>query len=108
MILRSGDGLTGIAAAPRNALPSALSLQQNYPNPFDRSTAIRFTLNRDAYTTVAVYDLLGQLLETVREGLLKAGAHEVEFEGGRHKAGLYLYRVQVGGEGASGRMLLAR
>ncbi|MBL0175882.1 MAG: T9SS type A sorting domain-containing protein [Ignavibacteria bacterium] len=57
---------------------------------------------------MSVYDLLGQRIETVQTGVLKAGANEVRFDAAGHSAGLYLYRVQAGGEVGNGKLLLAR
>jgi hypothetical protein len=62
-------------------LPAEFSLGQNYPNPFNPSTSIRFGLPVESQVSVRVFNLLGQQVAEIAGGMLKAGYHEVTWEG---------------------------
>jgi hypothetical protein len=74
------------------------ALDQNYPNPFNPTTTIRFTLPHNGFTTVKVFNLLGQEVATLVDGPLKAGAHAVAWDGSDTKggfvsSGVYFYKL---------------
>jgi hypothetical protein len=92
---------------------SVLTLQPNVPNPFRPATHIRYALGQPGRVTVSVQNVLGQHLTTLVDELQPAGAHGVIWDGrdglGREVAsGIYLYRVTVGTESSTGKMLLTR
>ncbi len=62
-------------------LPTEFSLGQNYPNPFNPATSIRFGLPVESRVTVRVYNLLGQQVAELAQGVLGAGYHVVTWEG---------------------------
>ncbi|MCA9787655.1 MAG: T9SS type A sorting domain-containing protein, partial [Candidatus Cloacimonetes bacterium] len=71
------------------------------PNPFNPSTNIRFSLDRTGPVRLAVYNLAGQLLETLVEDTLPGGDHRVQWRAGTSASGLYLLRID--GPGPGGR-----
>lgn len=71
------DNTSGVPVA---VMPGA-ELRQNFPNPFNPSTRIEFTLERAGNVEVAVYDLAGRRVAVLREGLLEAGQHFVNWDG---------------------------
>ncbi len=78
----------------------SFQLYQNYPNPFNPSTTIFFQLERPEFTTLAVFNSLGQQVATLLNKQLEAGNHSVEFSGkgsdGNHlPSGVYMYRLQT-------------
>jgi hypothetical protein len=94
----------------RQVVPQAYALQQNYPNPFNPSTRISYSLPQSGAVTLSVFNLLGQNVTTLVNGLLTAGNHETVWDGrdaaGRAVAtGVYFYRIEVkapdGGEAYS-------
>lgn len=94
-------------------LPEALRLLGNHPNPFNPSTTIRFSLDRDAPVHLDVFDLGGRLVRTLVDASLAAGEHSVRWDGrgrdGRAAvSGVYLYRMRAGDTALSGRMVLAK
>ena len=76
-------------------VPADFSLEQNYPNPFNPSTAIEFSLTRTGQVTLTVYDLLGQKVQTLLDGVQPAGRHRVLFSGPGLASDTYLYVLQT-------------
>ena len=76
-------------------IPTEFSLAQNYPNPFNPSTAIEFSLTRTGQVTLTVYDMLGQKVRTLLEGIQPAGRHSVLFNGVGLASDTYIYVLQT-------------
>jgi ligand-binding sensor domain-containing protein len=77
-------------------IPSALSLQQNYPNPFSPSTNISFSLPRSGYTALKIYDALGKEVSTAFSGNMNAGEYSIPWEAKDLPDGIYYYRLTSG------------
>jgi glucose/arabinose dehydrogenase len=89
------------------------SLGQNYPNPFNSSTAIRFTLPSPGIVELAIYNLAGQKVATLVEGVRQAGVYTVYWDGRdvqQHElaSGLYVYRLRVKEKTEIRKLLLLR
>ncbi len=97
---------TGIGDA--TAVPSTFELEQNFPNPFNPSTQIRFTLNRAGQTQLKVYNTLGQLISTLLNDRLPAGNYVVPFDGKSIASGIYFYQLKVNGLRQTRKMVLLR
>jgi hypothetical protein len=98
---------------PQNLLPSRFSLEQNFPNPFNPSTSIRFTLDSPGYARLDVFNLLGQRVRTLVDRICPAGSHEVTWDGtaddGRPAvSGVYFYRLQKGSDRLTRKMTLIK
>ncbi len=76
-------------------LPPTPVLFQNFPNPFNSSTIIRYSLSSESDVSLQVYNLLGQKVRTLVEGGQTIGYHEVRFDGSSLASGVYFYRLQV-------------
>ncbi len=72
---------------------ATFGLQQNFPNPFNPSTEIRFSLSREATVLLKIYDLLGHELATLVDGKKSAGSHNVSFDSATLASGIYFYRL---------------
>jgi photosystem II stability/assembly factor-like uncharacterized protein len=77
-------------------LPTRFALEQNYPNPFNPSTTIRYGLPQRSQVTLAVFNMLGQLVTSLVSGEVEAGNHEVQFDASGLASGVYFYRIQAG------------
>jgi hypothetical protein len=85
-----------VSVEEREARPTAFSLAQNYPNPFNPSTTIRYELPQAATVRLEVFNALGELVATLAEGRVEAGAHRVEFGAdARASSGVYFYRFEA-------------
>jgi hypothetical protein len=69
------------------------NLAQNYPNPFNPETHINYSIPQSGYISLKVYDLLGQDVATLFEGVRQSGNYEVIFDGKGLTSGVYLYRL---------------
>ncbi len=108
-------GDASITSTETPALPSAFELAPSYPNPFRQQTTIRFTLNGTGPqpVTLEIYNVLGQRVRTLVQGLLSPGQHTVIWDAtddaGRPAAsGLYLYRLRVGNQVQTRSVVLMR
>jgi hypothetical protein len=86
---------TGIEP-PRRTVPVEFLLEQNFPNPFNPATTIKFTLPVGGTVWLKVVSLDGQEVATLVEGNQSAGTHEVTFDASGLSSGVYLYRLQLG------------
>ncbi len=77
-----------------NNLPKLFGLNQNYPNPFNPITTIAFELPNKDEIKLTVYNILGQEVQSLAEGLFEAGLHTVQFDGDKFASGIYLYRLE--------------
>jgi PKD repeat protein len=79
----------------RRIAAAEFSLEQNSPNPFNPMTEIRFSLPRDANATLKVYNVRGQMVATLADGVLQAGPHAVMWDARQHPSGVYFYRLET-------------
>ncbi|MCE1164568.1 MAG: T9SS type A sorting domain-containing protein, partial [Bacteroidetes bacterium] len=80
--------------------PSAFNLYQNYPNPYNPVTAIKFDLPKSANVVLKVYDVTGKTVSTLLNEHKNAGSYTVNFDAGYLSSGIYFYRL-VTDNGAS-------
>ena len=102
----------GRLAAPEPP-PVATRLRGNAPNPFNPSTAIHFSLEREQPVDLAVYDLNGRLVAHLHRGPMNAGAHSIEWNGRDQGGnlmppGVYVCRLRAGALAESRHMVLSR
>jgi photosystem II stability/assembly factor-like uncharacterized protein len=93
---RSMAEIIDAVAALDSSLPVRIELHQNFPNPFNPSTTIRYGLPERSHVSLAVYNMLGQAVTQLVNGEVDAGYHEVKFDGSYLPSGVYFYRLQAG------------
>jgi hypothetical protein len=81
---------------PDAGVPARFALRGNYPNPFNPVTTIAFDLAAPGFTTLKVYNLLGQEVATLVEGMLPASTHQMTFDATTLPSGTYVYRLASG------------
>lgn len=79
-----------------NSQPSNFVLRQNFPNPFNPSTTIKYQTPSDGYVILKVYNQLGSELVTLVNGYKAAGYYEVNFNASILPSGIYTYRLTAG------------
>ena len=95
-------------AALAQEVPDTYELGGNYPNPFNPSTMIPFSLPEASHVRLVVYDLLGRVVDTLIDQPMGAGYHSVRFEASAYPSGAYLYRIEAGSFVSTQKMLLVR
>ena len=76
-----------------SVLPIVFALDQNYPNPFNPSTEISFALPTSGHVSLIIYNVLGQVVETLVDENMDAGNHTVTWEASSYSSGVYFYRL---------------
>jgi hypothetical protein len=89
--------------------PKVFQLMQNYPNPFNPSTQVKFSVESTTRATVKVYNMLGEEVATMFDGVAEAGRYYVAtFNAARLSSGIYFYRLATEKKNDVKRMLLVR
>ncbi len=93
----SADSSLTSVEAKQNEIPSEFSLGQNFPNPFNPSTAIDYMVKKGAHVKIDVFSVTGQHIKTLVDGRKSAGTHQLRFRGGNLAGGIYFYRMFING-----------
>jgi hypothetical protein len=86
----------------------SFSLEQNYPNPFNPSTTIKFTISDFGFTTLKIYDVLGNEVVTLVDEYKTAGSYEVEWNAKELPSGVYFYQLKTEGFIETKKMILLK
>lgn len=100
--------LTGIEPPAPGSLPEAFTLHPNYPNPFNPSTTVAFSLPEAARVTLSVYNIAGEHVQTLTWGQLGAGTHRLTWNASGLSSGVYLIRLQAGNQIQTRKALLVK
>lgn len=92
----------------KTEISNGYGLFQNYPNPFNPETVIRYSINDNRFVTLKVFDILGNEIRTLVNGIQRAGSHEVIFNGKELASGIYYYRLDTEGYSETKKMILAK
>ncbi len=79
-----------------NNIPARFSLEQNYPNPFNPATTISFSIPSSVYTSLKVYDILGNEVASLINEEKHAGNYQLIFNATELSSGTYFYKLQAG------------
>lgn len=88
-------------------VPKEFRLYNNYPNPFNPATIIKFDIPKDALVKVRVYDILGKQIYSLNE-FKKAGSYDLQFNGSGIASGMYFYSVEANGFKETKKMVLLK
>lgn len=88
--------------------PTEFSLNQNYPNPFNPSTVISYELAVNSDVSLKVFDMAGREVATLVNSRQNSGNHQVTFDASNLASGVYMYRLNAGGEVFIKKMLLIK
>jgi len=89
--------------------PTDYSLHQNFPNPFNPTTTIRFDIPQSSVVNLKVYNLLGQVVTTLVDGQnMSQGTYQVQWDAKDLASGIYLYQLEAGDVTVSRKMILLK
>lgn len=80
----------------------------NYPNPFNPTTQIYFTLPEASEVRLTIFNIVGQKVETLLDTYKEAGSHSVSWDGSKYASGIYFYQLKAGGYSESRRMMVLK
>jgi hypothetical protein len=92
----------------KESIITEYKLNQNYPNPFNPATNIEFTLTKPGYTTLEIYNTLGQPVATLIDGLMSSGHHQITFTADGYTSGIYFYKLTSGNFTQVKKMMLLK
>lgn len=108
LTVNRGDFVTTDNVKERPEVVSKFNLSNNYPNPFNPSTNIEFSIPNSGIVNLTVYNILGQKVATLVSKKLSVGQHSVNFDASRLSSGVYIYRLEHGGQTQIKKMTLIK
>ncbi|MCI0473464.1 MAG: T9SS type A sorting domain-containing protein, partial [Ignavibacteria bacterium] len=97
--------ITGIS---NPILPAVFSLSQNYPNPFNPGTTIEFSIPKNEFVSLKVFDILGREVATILNEVKNQGSYRIDFNASELSGGVYFYKLQAGSSTDVKKMLLIK
>ena len=91
-----------------SVIPSAVALNEAYPNPFNPVTNIEFSVPEMMAVELTVLDIQGRLVQRIAQGMYEMGTHHVTLNGEGLSSGLYFVRLDAGGSSAYTKVLLLK
>ena len=88
--------------------PDKFVLNQNFPNPFNPTTILSYTLKTDGKVKLTIFNLVGQVVQVLVNEYQPAGYYEYTFDASELPAGIYLYKLQLGDYSSVKRMTLIK
>ena len=88
--------------------PETITLHQNFPNPFNPTTTISFSLPQAQNAVLQIFDVNGRLVQTLVNGYVSQGEHQISFDASQLSSGLYLYRLVTAEATVTSKMTLLK
>lgn len=76
--------------------PLMFSLDQNFPNPFNPSTVIKYSLPEDQFVSLEIFNSIGQKVKTLVNEMQTAGRYNITFNADGLASGIYIYKIKAG------------
>jgi len=88
--------------------PENFSLSQNYPNPFNPSTVINYSVAKDGFVSLKIYNNIGQQVAELMNGVQAAGVYNAVFNAAALPSGIYFYKLEANGFADTKKMILVK
>ena len=99
--------VTGLSGK-NNTQPNNFTLFNNYPNPFNPSTTIKFRIQKSEFISLNVYDIIGNEISTLVKEQKSPGTYKIEFDGKELSSGVYFYSITMGKLTETKKMMLMK
>jgi len=93
---------------PQSEAINTYSLSQNYPNPWNPTTTIKYSIPKSGLVTLKVYDITGKGIATLLNENQSPGTYSIDFQGAELSSGIYFYRLQAGNYSDTKQMILIK
>ena len=90
------------------SVPTVFSVSNAYPNPFNPTTSLNINLDTDSFVSVKVFNVMGQLIDTVSEGQMSEGTHAITWDASTLASGVYFINTEVGTSLSSQKVMLLK
>jgi photosystem II stability/assembly factor-like uncharacterized protein len=107
-LLKTTNGGVSAAASDRSKKVMSFQLGQNYPNPYNPSTAIEYDIGEVSEVRLSVYDILGRKVSELVNSRQAAGRYRLNFNGSQLSSGVYFYRIEAGSYRETKKMVLIK
>jgi hypothetical protein len=87
--------IASVTATEKTELPKDYSISQNYPNPFNPTTVIDYYLPKESRVELAIYNVIGQKIAVLVNGITPAGMHKVQWNAKELSSGIYFYTIRA-------------
>ena len=98
----------GILKPENNSSEFKFRLKDNYPNPFNPTTNIKYILSKNTIVRLTIYDILGREVAKLVDGMMEAGEHQATWNAGDLPSGVYFYKLSAGDYTETKKMLLIK
>ncbi|MCW9096650.1 MAG: YCF48-related protein, partial [Ignavibacteriaceae bacterium] len=108
LLKTTNGGVTFVEEEEINNIPTNYNLNQNFPNPFNPSTKIKFSIPKTSKVTIKIYDILGNEIETLVNEEKPTGTYEITWNAENSPSGVYFYQLRTGEFVETKKMILIK
>ena len=104
------DTCTSLVGVENNgsSIPIVYKLYNNYPNPFNPKTTIKYDIPKNSLVRIVIFDILGKEVETIVNEKKEAGRYEIQWDASKYASGTYFYRIEAGDFAETKKMILLK
>jgi len=105
-----GEFSIGVVSAdePNNDIPNSYAIEQNFPNPFNPTTTIRYSIPENGLVILKIYNAIGKEMDVLQNEIKQAGNYEIKYDGSKLPSGVYFYQLKSGSFVETKKMILLK
>jgi len=104
----NGISMVDILTTEDMSIPSVVTLSSAYPNPFNPSTQVSFSIPEDMDVSLTVYDMQGRIVETLVSGFSNKGTYDVQWDASNTSSGIYMITLETSSEAKTTKVVLVK